>query len=88
MFASLFALPFLSMPGLGSPRFRVISERFYWVFVADIGLLTYLGACEITPITTFMGQVTSVVLFAYLLVVLPFLGWLESLFYLHSNKQA
>jgi ubiquinol-cytochrome c reductase cytochrome b subunit len=88
VFASLFALPFLSMPGLGSPRFRVISERFYWVFVADIGLLTYLGACEITPITTFMGQVTSVVLFAYLLVVLPFLGWLESLFYLHSNKQA
>lgn len=85
VFATLFALPFISMPCLGSPRFRVISERFYWVFVADLGLLTYLGACEITPLTTLMGQLSSLLLFFYLLVVLPFLGWLESKFYVSSS---
>jgi ubiquinol-cytochrome c reductase cytochrome b subunit len=86
VFATLIALPFISMPNLGSPRFRVISERFYWVFVADVGLLTYLGACEITPLTTLMGQLCSLLLFFYLLAILPFMGWLESKFYISSNS--
>ena len=39
-FASLIAMPFLSTTHIGSPKFRVLSERFYWLFVADLALLT------------------------------------------------
>jgi quinol-cytochrome oxidoreductase complex cytochrome b subunit len=84
VFASLIALPFLSQVNVGSPRFRVLSERFYWVFVADLFLLTWVGAQEINPATVLLGQVCSTLLFVYLLGVLPFLGWFEGKVYLDS----
>lgn len=78
VFASLIALPFISVVQVGSPRFRAIYERLFWVFVADVFLLTWVGAQEIMPATVLLGQVCSVILFVYLLVLLPFLGWLET----------
>ena len=85
-FASLIALPFLSQVQVGSPRFRILYERLFWVFVGDLFLLTWVGAQEIMPATVLLGQVCSVVLFVYLLVILPFLGWFESMFFLHATK--
>jgi ubiquinol-cytochrome c reductase cytochrome b subunit len=86
-FASLIGLPFLSSVHIGSPKFRVISERLFWVFVADVFLLTWVGAQEIMPATVLLGQVCTVVLFIYLLGVYPFLSWLESTLYLQGvNK--
>jgi len=78
VFASLIALPFISVVQVGSPRFRIIYERLFWIFVADVFLLTYLGGCEIAPSTVFMGQLCTVIFFLYLLVILPFLGALET----------
>nr|QKY64128.1 apocytochrome b [Colemanosphaera angeleri] len=75
VFASLFALPFY---GLGGGRFRPITEWLFWTFVADVLLLTWLGGNAITPITSFMGQICTGYLFFYLLVCLPFVGFLES----------
>lgn len=88
VFASLIALPYLSQVNIGSPRFRILYERLYWVFVADLFLLTWVGAQEIMPATVLLGQVCSVILFIYLLVILPFLGWFESLFFLNASKKA
>jgi len=86
VFASLIALPFISVVQVGSPRFRVVYERLYWVFVADVFLLTWLGAQEIMPSTVLLGQICTVIFFLYLLVILPLLGWLESALVL-SNKR-
>ena len=88
VFASLIALPFLSQVNVGSPRFRVLTERLYWVLVADVFLLTWVGAQEIMPATVLLGQICSFILFAYLLLVLPFLGWLEGVFFLHASSLA
>lgn len=87
VFASLIALPYLSQVNIGSPRFRILYERLYWLFVADLFLLTWVGAQEIMPATVLLGQVCSVILFIYLLVILPFLGWFESLFFLNASKK-
>jgi ubiquinol-cytochrome c reductase cytochrome b subunit len=84
-FASLVALPFLSQVNVGSPRFRRLSERLYWVFVADLFLLTWVGAQEIMPATVLLGQVCSVILFIYLLGILPFLSWVEEKLFLHAS---
>ena len=86
VFASLIALPFISVVQVGSPRFRIIYERLYWIFVADVFLLTWLGAQEIMPATVLLGQICTVIFFLYLLGILPLLGWLESALVL-SNKQ-
>lgn len=85
-FAALIALPFLSSVHIGSPKFRVISERLYWVVVADVFLLTWVGGQEIMPATVMLGQVCTVVLFAYLLAVYPLLSWFESHLYLSGSN--
>nr|NP_046142.1 apocytochrome b [Chlamydomonas moewusii]AAC39350.1 apocytochrome b [Chlamydomonas moewusii]QRM91391.1 apocytochrome b [Chlamydomonas moewusii] len=78
VFACLIALPFISVVQVGSPRFRIIYERLFWILVADLFLLTWVGAQEIMPSTVLLGQVCTVILFVYLLIILPFLGWLET----------
>jgi ubiquinol-cytochrome c reductase cytochrome b subunit len=78
VFASLIALPFISVVQVGSPRFRIIYERLFWIFVADVFLLTWLGGQEIAEPTVLMGQICTVIFFLYLLVLLPLLGWLET----------
>lgn len=77
VFASLFALPFIS---LGGGKFRIITEWFYWTFLADVLLLTWLGGNEITPITSLVGQLCTAYLFFYLLVCLPLVGYSEAVF--------
>jgi ubiquinol-cytochrome c reductase cytochrome b subunit len=85
-FASLIAMPFLSTTHIGSPKFRVMSERLFFVFVADLGLLTWVGAREILDSTILLGQVCTVILFIYLVILYPFLSMLESKLYLNGIK--
>ena len=83
-FAGLIALPFMSGVHVGSGKFRMISEFLFWTFLADVLLLTWLGACEITPTTVLAGQICTGFLYLHLFVLLPFVGWLENLFYNHG----
>jgi ubiquinol-cytochrome c reductase cytochrome b subunit len=84
-FLSLISLPFLSSVHVGSPKYRIIIERLFWVFVADVFLLTWVGAQEIMPATVLLGQVCTVVLFVYLWLVYPFLSLLENHLYLGAT---
>lgn len=96
-FASLICLPFFTDPVrkfdkskknyvFQSPRgFRLLSERFYWVFVADVCLLSWLGGQEIMPATVLLGQICTFVLFLYLLVIYPLVPVLENS--LSNNEQ-
>jgi hypothetical protein len=43
---------------------------------------------EILSATVLLGQVCTFVLFVYLLVVYPFLSWLESYIYLNAKSCA
>ena len=89
VFASLVALPFLGRAtrtatssnvvregDRGLQRFRTLSEWMFWTFVGDLALLTWVGAQEIMESTVLLGQLSSVYLFFYLLVCLPFVGWI------------
>jgi ubiquinol-cytochrome c reductase cytochrome b subunit len=84
-FVALISLPFISTNTIGSPKFRRISERLYWVFVGDLALLTWIGGQEIAEPTLIMGQLATLVMFIYLLVILPFTPLLENLLYLNSS---
>lgn len=75
VFASLIAQPFIAT---GGGKFRPFTEWLYWTFMADVFLLTWLGGAEITPITALIGQCCTAYLFTYLLVLLPFVGYLEN----------
>lgn len=83
-FAALIAMPFLSTVHYGSPKFRVLSERMFYFFAADVALLTYIGGTEIADTTIFVGQVCTIILFFYLVIVHPFLPSFENFLYLNS----
>jgi hypothetical protein len=74
VFVALAIQPLLNTSG---GRFRVASEFLYWCFVADLFLLTWLGAQEITPVSMFVGQCCTGFLFGYLLILVPVISLLE-----------
>ena len=81
VFASLIAQPFI---GMGGGRFRILTEWLFFTFLADVCLLTWLGAQEANNTTAFVGQCSTAYLFLYLLVFLPLVGWMEQQM-LHSS---
>ena len=93
-FASLISLPlftvgyrrvFNNLTNIKS--FRLISERFYWIFVADVFLLSWLGGQEIMPATILLGQICTFVLLFYLVIVYPLLPLFENQLYKRAAMQ-
>jgi len=78
VFLSLLALPLIHKPSVRSPKFRLLSEVFFWTFAADVFLLTWIGQQPVEDPFVLVGQLATVWFFFYLLIRLPFLAWLES----------
>jgi len=80
MFAAIMiwaALPWLDTSKVKSGRFRPVFRIFFWIFVADAVLLTYLGAMPAEGIYVTLGQFATGWYFLHFLVVLPILGKVE-----------
>ena len=73
----LLILPVVNSSAIRSTLYRPIHQTFFWFLVFDFILLGYIG--QQTPETPFIeiGQVASVYYFAYFLVIIPTLGYLE-----------
>ena len=80
MFASicvLFILPFADFSLIKCPKFRPFFRTFFWIWVAIIFLLGWLGAQPIeTPFVEF-GQKLMHLHFLYFLVIIPVLNYWE-----------
>jgi quinol-cytochrome oxidoreductase complex cytochrome b subunit len=72
-----FALPFLDTSPVRSSRFRPIYKWFFWIFVLDCIVLTWLGAKPPEGNYKVVGQIGAAWYFIHFLVVLPVLGKLE-----------
>jgi len=60
VFASLALLPNVSAVMVGSGKFRLASTWLFWTLLADLMLLTWVGAQEIAPATVLLGQAATV----------------------------
>lgn len=81
LFASLLvllALPHVHIAKIRSMQFRPLGKVFYWFFVSDFFLLTYIGACPVEAPWVLIGQIASVFYFAYFLLINPLCGWIEN----------
>ena len=74
----LFFLPWLDTSKVRSGTFRPIFKWFYWLFVANFVLLTYLGAAPAEGIYVLLAKFGTAYYFLYFLVILPLLGRLET----------
>lgn len=74
----LFFLPWLDTSKVRSGTFRPIFKWFYWLFVINFVLLTYLGAAPAEGIYVLLAKIGTAYYFLYFLVILPLLGRLET----------
>jgi ubiquinol-cytochrome c reductase cytochrome b/c1 subunit len=70
-------LPWLDTSKVRSARYRPLYRQFFWGFVAVCIGLGWLGAKPPEGIYVVLARIFTAYYFAYFLVILPLLGWLE-----------
>ena len=73
----LAALPWLDTSKIRSAVFRPLYRQFYWILVADVLILGYVGAMPAEGLYLLVARVATAYYFLHFLVVLPVLGWKE-----------
>jgi ubiquinol-cytochrome c reductase cytochrome b subunit len=80
MFSSiliLFLLPLLGRFESKSSKFLALVQYFFWLFVGDVFLLGWLGACVVEQPYVIISQCATVLYFSYFFIALPFLSYVE-----------
>ena len=73
----LAALPWLDTSKVRSAVFRPLFRQFYWILVADVLILGYVGAMPAEGLYLLVARVATAYYFAHFLIILPVLGWKE-----------
>ena len=73
----LAALPWLDTSKIRSAVFRPLYKQFYWILVADVLILGYVGAMPAEGLYLLIARVATAYYFLHFLVVLPVLGFKE-----------
>ena len=73
----LFLLPWLDTSRVRSAVFRPLFKNFYWLLVADVIVLGFVGANPPEGVWIHIGRVATAWYFFHFLILLPLLGWFE-----------
>jgi quinol-cytochrome oxidoreductase complex cytochrome b subunit len=76
----LFLLPLTGRFKSKSSRFLGLVQCFFWLFVADVLLLGWLGACVVEQPYVIISQSATFFYFSYFFLFLPVLGYFEEKF--------
>lgn len=74
----LILLPLLHTSSLRNLTFRPFSQCLFWILVADIITLTWIGGQPVEAPFIIVGQIASIIYFLILLILLPLAGILEN----------
>lgn len=89
MFASLLVMltiPFTNSSEIRSTAFRPIFKVCYWLLVVAFFLLGWVGQMPVEYPYTEIGVVSMIYYFAFFIVIIPFLGKIESFLIRYKNK--
>nr|BAK41991.1 cytochrome b [Gymnorhamphichthys sp. NM-2010] len=74
----LLLMPFLHTAKLQGIQFRPLTQFLFWVLVADVIILTWIGGMPVEPPFTAIGQIASAAYFALFLIFMPLAGWYDT----------
>lgn len=74
----LAVLPFVHTSYMKGLTFRPLGKLFYWFFMSNFILLTWIGSKPVEDPYIFIGQLSSVFYFSYFLLFIPLSGLVEN----------
>ena len=88
MFAAilvLLVLPYTDRSVIRGNTFKVISKLFFFLFVFNFILLGVLGSCHVEVPYVQMGQIATFLYFAYFLIFVPIISYIENVLFYIGN---
>nr|YP_010393003.1 cytochrome b [Synodontis clarias]UPX88865.1 cytochrome b [Synodontis clarias] len=74
----LMVVPLLHTSKQQGLTFRPLTQFLFWVLVADVAILTWIGGMPVEHPFIIIGQIASALYFLLFLVLNPLAGWLEN----------
>nr|YP_004465266.1 cytochrome b [Horadandia atukorali]BAK23068.1 cytochrome b [Horadandia atukorali] len=74
----LLVVPLLHTSKQRGMSFRPATQFLFWVLVADMIILTWIGGMPVEHPFIIIGQIASVLYFSLFLIMFPLVGWLEN----------
>nr|AAX14580.1 cytochrome b [Sphaerichthys acrostoma] len=77
----LMLVPMLQTSKRRGLTFRPLSQLLFWVLVANVLVLTWIGGLPVEDPYIMIGQIASLLYFSLFLILMPTAGWLEDKFF-------
>ena len=75
----MLVLPIMDSSRIRGFRFRPIMRVIYWLFIINFILLLWVGAQAVEEPYIMIGRGLTIFYFAYFVVILPIVGYLEEI---------
>lgn len=82
MLASILVLlivPFVNTSYIRNTTYRPIFKFFFWLFIADYIILTWVGQMPVKDAYILTGQLATVYYFLFFIFILPVTGKIETI---------